>query len=547
MFERSQEIQEKIEEVRSLPVDETGHSAEKREAAKLLRMELMLDSAGFVIGAVGCLSENLYIQSDDLKHKLSLRTDIVHPEAANRFVDSILKARDGVLSYSDWVLREYVDLKSFYDRPEYAMYFSLLPQNLKEEYLHKPRPVFQGYAVFTIHYPLAVGLCLDENLYKNIDPKINAGGFFSANILIFKLEEGEILPIPVVVEKKSDSSREQKRVHEHEAGHAENVNIIAAMTTKKDTGEELRFLWMDLTADDYLEVKVFFEEYQRNKQDELIPEPLLNKSVKMLLGLDKDEILAEMKPENGNVRSHLNYLQTQEGLYDYIKNNLHLNPGNIAYEQIWNTYSVKLQELTQDAIDLYYFYQRNTEWNNRREKFRLVLAQLPVEEWSKQLNETLFIEEMETFISVRDGIDTCISRMREYGSRKLTSDEQLSLDRVAEFDKRFKTFVSDNSGMPILKNLKEFRNEFSGLEELVRETEIYAIGKRYDELMDEINSLGIRLRWGHDKDTSRFYSELENLNKQFNSDSQDENIDIIEALDKYEIKLKELQERIKQP
>lgn len=95
-LERSPEFAKKLEEVRRMPQETEKESAEKREAASWLRMEVMLDNAKCARVMVQALEENPKITVAEMQAQVARQANIIYPEVATAFAAELKKRREEI-------------------------------------------------------------------------------------------------------------------------------------------------------------------------------------------------------------------------------------------------------------------------------------------------------------------------------------------------------------------------------------------------------------------------------------------------------------------
>jgi len=108
-----------------------------------------------------------------------------------------------------------------------------------------------------------------------------------------------------------------------------------------------------------------------------------------------------MKPTSGRTQNHLSNLKEHGGLYDYFLNNLKIPKDSPLYEELWEGYTGALDHYTENMFHVLNVYDNNPKvLAERKDLFRWVLAQYPMEDWNTQLQEALFVEESARFSSI---------------------------------------------------------------------------------------------------------------------------------------------------
>ena len=289
-----------------------------------------------------------------------------------------------------------------------------------------------------------------------IDQRTNVGGFFQKE-QTFKLDESwkkadqESITLPLIVVKG-----ENNKVFEHEVGHSvanmlkqtllgiqeahspndqpeswtqtgvrtpktKVVDIIWGQQNSLDDAKEIakkltthssQFSEMveqlaKLDPDDPKN-KSFIEEQKVEQTKRAENE---NKLVEYALQCAKDELLAEMYAERGDIVWHLDNLKEKAGLYDYFKNRLSIDVSTPLYTRLWNTYLTKLTAYTETAFALHKTYQEDALWNKRVPLLRYMLLVTPIEKWESQLDRLGYVEEIKLHTQLHEKIEQTMQRI----------------------------------------------------------------------------------------------------------------------------------------
>lgn len=427
-LERSPEFEGKLEEVRRMPQETEAESAEKREAAKLLRMEALLDNAQLTEK----LEEDPNVTSENLTNLANHSGKIIHPEAVIRFIRYISQARDRAETAMKDAKREAG--KSGQDVAHQLYTWLALPkfpgQNVKPE----------GELSVDSSYPLAIILYVrDKNDFNKIDSGINVAGFYRESADYTTTPEnyqGKAWRVfPVAVVNSIDPSKKRalespeiaqaEGVSMHEKGHAENKALIASVAQTK-------VVWGEYDIPPRLE-----NPYYPPSQEALLEYALAHA---------KDELLAEMNAQGIVFFQHLPALMKKGGVYDYFANKLKVKPDSILYNRLWDDYQVIVRGAVQAARELTEAYQFPPfTLSEKMRSLRWVLAQIPIQKWESQLKATLFFQEARELQLVKD-------RMREIYDIGMANPESAEMKLFDKCEMRF----LDNQERPLFPDMREF-------------------------------------------------------------------------------------------
>jgi hypothetical protein len=388
-FEPTEAYKTKLEKIRRLSQDTEEARAEKKEQAKEFRMEVMLDNARLMSNLTAQLEWNPWSTTEDLQHSTNTTAEyLAHPEVAQNFINDLQAAKTRV----ELVL----------GKPENK---EITAQKIYQELISGKSSDYEpkGKIEVDLTYPLAIMLFV-ENIedFEMIDPRENVGGFYRAShTFVSGVPE---VSAPVIVIKgqfespnKAPATRRTatRRIVKHEKGHAEHERLISSLKTSRRKTVWFKSQPNLLTLID-LVGGYWLKESGSAKQPEIAKE--FEIVLNYALARAKDEILAELKATPDDVRGHIKNLKRQGGVYDYFLG-LDISTDTQVYKDLWSAYNKKLDEAVKSLNLLLNIYSM---WSlgYRCKAIRWVMAQVPLKDWSKQINESGFKKEAEMLLEL---------------------------------------------------------------------------------------------------------------------------------------------------
>jgi len=220
-LERSPQVDGKIESIRRMspdPEDSVGdvEKSTKQEKAQELRMELQLETAKLMQGTLVELERHPRIEKDDLATILKEKFLTTHPEAVDRYLTNMVKARDQVKEARGAIRNSLDESDRSNRRVAQQIFKSLLvkelPPNVK---------LIDIDVRLDDSYPLGIAIEIDPKYFEYVDREKNVGGFYKGSAEIRLPSEGKNMFFPVMTVKGFN----RDRVMEHERGHADNRPI----------------------------------------------------------------------------------------------------------------------------------------------------------------------------------------------------------------------------------------------------------------------------------------------------------------------------------
>lgn len=423
-FRKKQEI---IKTSYQDPIQEQAAIAElqkeRKEAAKLLRMEMVITNAKLLQFSFREINSNPEITSNQLTKKIESTGMVLHPELTQTFIRDLITKRDIVANA----------LNRMGNSVDYV-YNQLLPKDKRPKTPAKKK-------INLIKYPLAIVLEIDDADFDAIDPRTNIGGFHRSNQSFQILDETQNTEItlrsPLIIARKND-----KRIIPHEEIHAEHDSVRETLAQKSTTynvatnkhftvwgswrfnssAKEYKnkllelvgtLKWGNVLKEINLILRKGLEGAKKEKkrkgeyvqpaqfselsQKEIRESEEFKKLISYALASAKEEILAEMQWDTGSGASYLKELLKKNKTYDYFVNYLEIPANTPLHNLLWEEYTKQLKEYTKYAYAIFSTYKSNPCWKERLKIYRFILLQWPVEEWNRQLEAAGFVEESKLY------------------------------------------------------------------------------------------------------------------------------------------------------
>lgn len=490
-LERTPKFTEEVESVRRMPQDTEYETADKREQAKLLRMEALFDNARCAEAAITLLEENPEITKDEIEEKLTndRSFSIVHPQTVEIFIENLIASKRKVMAARDFYLKFGKDA----DLPG-VFYRSLVPEGMDKK--------AAGNLTLDWHYPLAVTLFVAEKGdFAKIDNRTNVGGFFEARRAARSREGDLYTEFPLIV-NRGDPNTQGGVVNTHERGHAENSVLKRTLREA-----EMKIVWGKMFNDFGKEAEIG-ERVAKAVETEG-QNALKNKDVKMVvahaLSCAKDEVLAEYKEKNKISERHVGTLLTRGGLYDYIKNYWKISDESAAYYLLWKNYSDRLVQACDSVKDVLNSYER-IGLKKRIKRMRWVLAQIPLQRWNTVMIDSGFQEEAEWI----GRTDVLLNDYRKAGMNNVEPERAALIRELFKGGK-----IHDHEDKPLMPFFREWDKRWQELDKKDEERRLMIwedVETMNDNLINDlksgkINIYGVpdRLRRFYDKRCGAYY------------------------------------------
>jgi hypothetical protein len=389
MLERDLDMTAKIAAVRAMPQENEDQTWEKRNLAKLVRMQSLLNNAALTYTLHRSLESNHGVKSSDLQQQAQSSGYVVFPANTEKFIQTIADVASRVTTTKSAFES---DAENHGLQPSEIVYANVVPKKGDKE--SDSFPIFPEGETVLHPYPLAVTLEVqDRSDFGKIDPRKNVLGFYHPAREYRDVGIKQSPFIGIFAEKQFDGDlayeEERDRILNHEKGHALNMVFKASLPGNQDRRDRRRVwskypynLFPDLSAQQLKKQK---------KSDDIDKSGEWGEVMGYVLGHTKDEFIAGMV-EGRSVDKNLERLLIPGYLYDRFHRDLGIRKGTKLHEKLWKYYRRIIEtniEPIEEIASIYTTYGLGL----RKKIFPFVLAQIPIENWSRQLHATLFLEE----------------------------------------------------------------------------------------------------------------------------------------------------------
>lgn len=446
-MERSPHYQEAIEKVRQLPQKTVAEKAEKKEQAQLLRMQILLDNAQSTHFLTQSLYENPTLTPQKLEDRVQDANLVVHPEATQRFIHEIsFQQRDSVRKARSELAKQAARRKI----PSAELLFKWAVSS-KRALAPDWKP--KGQLCLDDSFPLALILGVEKDAdFKQIDQRKDVGGFYQKQLYYHYPREYLGQPIttltssfPLVAVK----GLTEPQILAHEKAHAEHQPFRDALAKA-----ERKIAWVQLY--DQKKARISAGELQRkwdNNPAEALDSPEWESVLGFALAHAQDEILAEIGPENySGISQHIKHLKERGELYDYFQNRLNIETNSPLYEDLWQNYEFILDEAWEAIRPILLEYE-SLALDERTELFRWVLAQIPLKDWSVQLERSLFVEEANRIGEINN------SAVEYFVPEEYQEEGFYNPQRQKDYEK-LRQRCQENQKRPLFEYLQEYEKKW---------------------------------------------------------------------------------------
>ena len=376
------------------------------------------------------VSKNPFITKTELIDKVKNTGDITNPKLTEELINTIEQMNIAMAEFKLNMVSPGMDEISQSKRGE--LFEQLVTESARKKTGLSYEQVSMLAKVSTEMEITRFGVVLfvnDPQAFSLIDPKTNVGGFFrktqkfkkNSHILGFYQDEKPIIVPLIAVNGESMS------VLEHEVGHSVANMLKQTLLGIKEShnSSEQPKSWTQSgvrapetkVADiiwgsriDLDEAKKAAEQLKEFENVRPTEERKKHENVLIEYSLQcaKDEILAEMSAEYGDITWHKGNLKKKQGLYDYFKNRLGVTVDSHLYERLWQAYEKKLDSYTKTSFSLHETYQERGEdsiWYKRIPLLRYVLLVNPIEKWESQLERLGYTEEIRQYNHLLDKVE----------------------------------------------------------------------------------------------------------------------------------------------
>jgi hypothetical protein len=429
---------------------EQARSERSRESAERFRMETLLDNAALVRLFVERLEADPTTSKEEFIELAQNSGKVVHPKVVNEFIKELTQTRD-------FIERSVEDLQRHAKSRSVGLgkqlYRWVLPYNKQDNFF--PR----GRITINRNYPLAlIAYIQNKRDFETIDARKNVGGFYK-EFQFYRTRPPEYIgtifrEFPLIAVHGTDPEKHQSsRSHpilRHEKGHAENEALRDALrkADRKLVWGKLDYPWL---AIEKLRSGQVETGDIRNLEDYKVV-------LRYALAHAKDEILAEYKSQYGLFAHHTQNLKQKGGLYDYFAQ-MGIESDSPIYAMLWEDYEREIDGATQVVQTITQSYWLAYSMLTRKiELFRWVLAQIPLEQWSRQLKNSLFSKEAEKLRQAKQVINEALNTLESdelYEIIEGSNDSHHLHSQKARDISEFVQDVIDNEEKPLFEILEK--------------------------------------------------------------------------------------------
>lgn len=417
-MEKSSAYLEQLASIRKLPQDSESEKELKQEKAKLFRMEVMLDNAKCIKILTEALIKNPALSEDDLKRMIQQDFLLAHPEDLEQFIYEIKSTKNRVDSMVDHLSRLGV-----HGAPRFFRFLiAVKGGGLLDRNESTSIEIDTSYP-----FALVVYVHKQEHFKKICDSK-NVMGFYQREFNYCHDDTGSIDFPLIVINGKRFHSEDGLRYLLHEQGHAENG--ILRTTLDLEMGAQINI--------NELEQSWIHDQAAAKSSNDW------RAVMKYAMNMAKDELLAEYGMRSKNIADHFKALGNRSlGSHYNVFSSLGFSKGlEAGFNQEYSHMLGKSYQAFSKIVDAYDSFFINMD--KRQELFRFVLAQIPFDKWSVQLESSLFIKEAED-----------LNKLSDIVSRNLVDRDSYFM---TDFIITFKKYL--NEGLPLLKLIEEFNDRY---------------------------------------------------------------------------------------
>lgn len=338
-------------------------------------------------------------------------------------LDKIEKAVKGVLSHRDKMKKIYnlIEANCIKNRCSFEEEVKKYLNNGKNKKIKNPIKVHKN--------PLAIVIITNNRedmavIYGSADIP---GGFYDETFKIYNNEESTINLIGILEEHQTNKNITDNQVYIHELQHFINEILshqFGEMDLKKniwsrgvnDLSEFDKPINEDINELHKFNKNVFFHKfmlklyganYKKYLSEKIKGTTSYQMILDRLLGLAKDEIIAETdinaKDKEKHITFLLNHIDNEN--YDYYEyaEKMGIKRGTPLFELVSNEYKKLLLENTNEVFEMLAKYELFLP--KRAKYFKYVLIQWPLQDWKRNINKYGFKEEMNQLKKLEKAID----------------------------------------------------------------------------------------------------------------------------------------------
>lgn len=378
-MERSPEYYNALDQVRHMPQSAEVESVEKREQAKLLRMRVMFDNARCAELLTEYEQEHPFATEEEIETMLEQDGVLrAHPEVIENFLVSLKWSKQAVLDALEELKRE----DGTYETDRLFQWMAKDPTT--------PKSV--GTLEIETEYPFALIVYVkNKKDFQRIDRRKDIGGFYQPDVFPpedqSQKDPSPLFPLqfPLIAIRGSRNPIDMMLTERHEIGHSHN-NML------KTSESPHHLFWGEIQPLGENDIQTLQEAWRQNPATSR-ETPEWRNALTYMYSRAKDELLADYFASEGSFY-HVRSLLKQGGVYDYASKYLGIPPSSDLYNALWDEYRATLEVAIKSANNITEQYM-SLSLDERIDAFRWVLAQIPLDQWERQLRGTMFLDEVD--------------------------------------------------------------------------------------------------------------------------------------------------------
>jgi len=410
---RSSDFQNQLDKARVLPQETEQQKAEKLRSARLLRMKALLANAELNHRLTGLLSVGKDV-NDELFIREGIIENIIHPDQTVEVARVLSETREQATKYFN-IFAE--DAKGDLHKAGEAFFLSMTGK--------KPK----GQILLSASYRFAMTVFIyNQDDFNKIDEMRNNGGFFNEKRPGYIVDgKREYFPLIVI---QGDSYPPLFHEEAHSQIHAIRQALAEPRSEKPESEKtkKRQLVWGKIenlliyndagnlisgnSVDENLKRGSIVDDFNRLVTDTDIVKAKASTEFKHILSWAysgvKNEYLAQLAGRYSRQDSSgidrrsigvadyplLHFIRERGGLYDYFFNNLKLKKNSPLYQAFWEEYDKMLQKVEAEFVKKPGEVYSRLGLNYRHFLYRGVLLQFPLEDWERQMQDSLFMEEV---------------------------------------------------------------------------------------------------------------------------------------------------------
>ncbi len=353
--------------------------------------------------------ENPHITKQELIDLLKNSADVVQPRFLEQLAETVTTCAASIESLRREVIHDDTEIQDNQRFTEEVFTSLVTPAYVTKKGLSSEDVLSLTKLPHTVVFT-SFGLILhvyNEEAFSILWQPPIAGVVIASHTLTYKARQSQnektlILPITVI------SGQNQTMVIDHEQAHSEYNALVDTQkildVEKKSSSSSETKVAAEMVVSQETDVTSLTAELAQlvellrsdpNNIYSVRKQPAFLAAITYALHRAKDEYIADMKPKEGDANGRYNILTDEFGPYNFFSSALKVGSRTPLMTELWDVYAPLLEEYTASARSLYRFYSSDSTWAQRKELFRLVLVQFPIDQWESQLDRLGFMRERE--------------------------------------------------------------------------------------------------------------------------------------------------------